>query len=333
MVNLLIDSGACAFAVTGADEVDAGEMRRYHEWLDAGCNGTMDYLGRHDEVRANPALLLEGARSMVVCAFSYLHHERPNVDGLRIAHYAQGEDYHAVIRRQLTPLATALEADGHACRVCVDTAPLRERYWARRAGLGFTGRNGMLIIPGIGSMFFLGTLLTTAALDPVTGHIIRPDGTLQAIGRDTLDRAAAACLGCGACLRACPAQALKGDGTMDARRCLNYLTIEYKGELPPGTSPGRRLYGCDECQLACPHNRMVTPGMIRHPAGDPFAQRAALVGLRRADIAAMGAGAYRRLTRGSAMARATAAMLRRNLAAIGNSEPECHSTDGIKNQP
>lgn len=321
--RLMPDSGVCAYAVTGVAPVDGAEMRRYRAWLGRGDGAGMDYLSRYDDVRSDPALLLDGARSMVICAYSYRHDERPNADGLQIAHYAQGLDYHTVIHRSLAAVGEALSAvDGSAWRVCVDTAPLRERYWARRAGLGFGGRNCTLIIPGIGSMFFIGTLLTTASLTPHAGCIITPAGDIVPTDATEIEEAARRCDSCGACVRACPTGALHGDGTLDARRCINYLTIEHRGDFAPGTPPtGRHLYGCDECQWVCPHNRAACPADVRHTQPDPFAQRDELVSLTARDIVEMTSGGYRRLTRGSAMARASLASLRRNLEAVVSHRP------------
>lgn len=191
----------------------------------------MDYLARYNDVRRNPTLLLEGARTVIVCAFAYGDSRRSPL----FADYALGDDYHTVLRDTLKPVAAALEeaVPDSATRICVDTAPLRERYWAQRSGLGFTGLNNQLIIPGIGSAVFLATILWTA------------DATPDAPCNEH-------CSGCRACVRACPGKALDGNGGMDARRCLSYLTIEHRGELPDDISLPARIYGCDICRDVCP---------------------------------------------------------------------------------
>ena len=130
-----------------------------------------------------------------------------------------------------------------SCRVCVDTAPVRERYWAQQAGIGFVGRNNQLILPGRGSYFFLGEIVTDLQVEPD-----KPCG--------------ASCGDCRLCVDACPAAALPGDyGALDARRCISCITIEYRGDftLEKAAVLGNRVYGCDECQKACPHNRFARP--------------------------------------------------------------------------
>ncbi|MDE6526987.1 MAG: tRNA epoxyqueuosine(34) reductase QueG [Muribaculaceae bacterium] len=228
---LCLQAGACACGIAEATPVDDSAAELYDSWIAQGRHGTMDYLARYSDVRRDPTLLLEGARSVIVCAFAYGDSRRSPL----FADYALGDDYHTVLRDMLRPVAAALEEDvpGSATRICIDTAPLRERYWAQRAGLGFTGLNNQLIIPGIGSAVFLATILWTAdatADAPCLGH----------------------CSGCQACVRACPGKALDGNGGMDARRCLSYLTIEHRGELPDDISLPARIYGCDICRDVCP---------------------------------------------------------------------------------
>ena len=141
------------YAVCPVGEVDLAAAEAYRRWVASGAAGGMEYLGRYDEVRSEPARRLEGARSMLIMAFPY-RTERPV--RLPIAMYARGRDYHEVVREILGRIAAELPGE---TRVCVDTAPLRERYWAARAGLGFIGRNNQLYVPGFGSYCFLGTIL------------------------------------------------------------------------------------------------------------------------------------------------------------------------------
>ncbi|MDE6156998.1 MAG: tRNA epoxyqueuosine(34) reductase QueG, partial [Muribaculaceae bacterium] len=226
-----LQAGACSCGIAEAAPVDDSAAELYDSWIAQGRHGSMDYLTRYSDVRRDPTLLLEGARSVIVCAFAYGDSRRSPL----FADYALGDDYHTVLRDMLRPVAAALEeaVPDSATRICIDTAPLRERYWAQRAGLGFTGLNNQLIIPGIGSAVFLATILWTAdatADAPCLGH----------------------CSGCQACVRACPGKALDGNGGMDARRCLSYLTIEHRGELPDDISLPARIYGCDICRDVCP---------------------------------------------------------------------------------
>lgn len=230
--------GAYACGVVRAMPVTAEAVARYDEWLADGNAGNMDYLGRYGEVRRDPRLLLdgEGARTLIVTLFAYQDNVHPAEGVPYIAHYALGQDYHDVLRRRLKTIIGQLRPRfGGKWRVCVDSAPLMERYWAARAGLGVIGDNGCLIVPGVGANFFIATIVTTAQMptdDPV-------EGTSH-------------CLGCGRCVRACPTGALRGDGSVDARRCISYLTIESHDDIPADIPTGNTLYGCDVCRRACP---------------------------------------------------------------------------------
>lgn len=230
--------GAYACGVVRAMPVTAEAVARYEEWLADGNAGNMDYLGRYGEVRRDPRLLLdgEGARTLIVTLFAYQDNVHPAEGVPYIAHYALGQDYHDVLRRRLkTVIGQLCPRFGGKWRICVDSAPLMERYWAARAGLGVIGDNGCLIVPGVGANFFIATIVTTAQMptdDPV-------EGTSH-------------CLGCGRCVRACPTGALRGDGSVDARRCISYLTIESHDDIPADIPTGNTLYGCDVCRRACP---------------------------------------------------------------------------------
>lgn len=230
--------GAYACGVVRAMPVTAEAVARYEEWLADGNAGNMDYLGRYGEVRRDPRLLLdgEGARALIVTLFAYQDNVHPAEGVPYIAHYALGQDYHDVLRRRLKTVIGQLRPRfGGKWRICVDSAPLMERYWAARAGLGVIGDNGCLIVPGVGANFFIATIVTTAQMptdDPV-------EGTSH-------------CLGCGRCVRACPTGALRGDGSVDARRCISYLTIESHDDIPADIPTGNTLYGCDVCRRACP---------------------------------------------------------------------------------
>lgn len=230
--------GAYACGVVRAMPVTAEAVARYEEWLADGNAGNMDYLGRYGEVRRDPRLLLdgEGARTLIVTLFAYQDNVHPAEGVPYIAHYALGQDYHDVLRRRLKTVIGQLRPRfGGKWRICIDSAPLMERYWAARAGLGVIGDNGCLIVPGVGANFFIATIVTTAQMptdDPV-------EGTSH-------------CLGCGRCVRACPTGALRGDGSVDARRCISYLTIESHDDIPADIPTGNTLYGCDVCRRACP---------------------------------------------------------------------------------
>ena len=165
--SILSSVGVYRFGIASAAPVDPEEVAAYQSWISRGCHAGMDYLDRYADVRSDPRELLPGAQSLIVCAFPYARPLRPAPGRLRIASYALGDDYHEVLRKHLRKAAAEIDSlCGSASRVCVDTAPLRERYWAVRAGVGFIGLNAQLIIPDAGSYFFLGTIITTAPLPP-----------------------------------------------------------------------------------------------------------------------------------------------------------------------
>lgn len=289
ILDLARRQGACAAGFAAAVPVDDAEMERYRAWLASGCNAGMDYLDRYDDIRRDPDLLLPGAASVLCMAFAYGSENRHPL----FADYALGEDYHTVLRRRLEPVAEAMRdaVAGSQTRICVDTAPVRERYWAVQAGLGFTGLNNMLIVPGAGSRVFLAEIFWTAAAEA------------------SAPCARSACDGCGACVRACPGGALDGCGALDARRCMSYLTIEHRGELPPQVDlRHRRIYGCDVCQDVCPHNRLPQPAATL----DEFRPSERLLALSLGDVAHMTPSAFRAVFSNSAVRRARLDGLRRN---------------------
>lgn len=218
----------------------------YADWLAQGYHAEMGYLARPDAVekRADPRRIMPEARSIVVVGMNYYPGDFPTAEGLRgrVSRYAWGVDYHDVMWKKLGQLAEWIEEQVErsvAHRVYVDTGPLLERELAQRAGLGWIGKNTNLINPGLGSYLFLGELLLDLELEP--------DEPFQA------DR----CGACTACLDACPTDALVSPRTLDARRCISYLTIEHRGSVPEELRPllDDWVFGCDVCQQVCPWNR------------------------------------------------------------------------------
>ena len=212
-------------------------------WLDAGFAGTMAYLQRTRETRLDPGLAVAGARSVVACALNYFQgSDRPGP--AHVARYAWGEDYHAVMAPRLEALLAKISAlePGTTGRAYVDTGPLLERDLAARAGLGWIGKNTMLLHPALGSFFFVGAVVTTADLAPDTPL---PDR----------------CGTCTRCLDACPTDAFRGPYVLDATRCIAYLTIEHRGPIPAEKRAGlgELAFGCDVCQDVCPWNRRAPP--------------------------------------------------------------------------
>jgi len=239
------------FSLVGiAAATDAETFPQYAAWLDAGYAGEMGYLHRRRDARRNPASILQSVRSVVMLGYEYpglLSAEpRPSPYSGRVAAYARGPDYHRLLWDRLNRLAEWLmsEVPGATAFGVADTAPLLERDYARRAGLGWFGKNTMLINKYRGSCFFLAGLLTSVELSPDPPH------------------QAAHCGLCTACLEACPTQAFPQPGVLDARRCISYLTIELRQTIPEELAPqvGEWLWGCDICQQVCPWNRRAGQG-------------------------------------------------------------------------
>jgi epoxyqueuosine reductase len=235
----------CGFELAGVARAEplTDDVARYQEWTARGMAGEMRYLtDRRAGVRSDPRNLLGGARSVICVGKLYNQAQPAEQEGHAIfSRYALGRDYHNVLREALEQLARKLAAvEQHQWKVCVDTAPLLERSYARQAGLGWIGRNTCLINEPLGSWFFLGELVTTLELEA---------------DQPPPDR----CGTCTRCIDACPTQALVPDGdawTLDSRRCISYLNIELRGPIPEEQRAwlGSRVFGCDICQEVCPWN-------------------------------------------------------------------------------
>jgi epoxyqueuosine reductase len=219
-----------------AEATAADTFPHFEKWLDAGQAGEMAYLHKHRQARQHPKSMLQSVQSVIMLGLEYT-----GESGTGIAKYAQGPDYHDVIWELLDQLAEKLQELSPSCetRGVVDTAPLLERDFARRAGLGWFGKNTMLINKRKGSFFFLAALLTSVRLPAIPAHTSSHCGT------------------CTACLDACPTDAFPEPGVLDARKCISYLTIELRGPMPVELRSGVQgwLFGCDVCQDVCPWNR------------------------------------------------------------------------------
>ena len=294
------DAGASALRVTSADD-DVATQERMRASFARGDLATWGYDDGYAARASSPCALLAGARSVVCVALAYATpaEARPLPLRGRVSNYAWSADYHERVRAVLVRVAAELDAiaGGAATRIVCDTAPLAERAFAERAGLGWTGKHTNLIAPGLGSYVFLGEIVTTVAL--------RPDAPLKKT-----------CGSCVRCVSACPTGALRGDYTIDARRCISDLT-QRPGSIPVAMRPhlGTWVWGCDLCQEVCPPTRRAgTPGDRAFAPSDAEGARPrldALLGMRSAE--------FKRRFRYTAMGWRGAAVLRRNAAvALGN---------------
>jgi epoxyqueuosine reductase len=282
-----------------APAVSPPDYPRFQEWLAAGNAAGMAYLERGSEPRADPGRVLEGVRSIVMASLVYGRPDPspPSPTEAKVARYAQGEDYHEVLWRKLEALLAWLECacPGVRGRAVADTAPLLERDFARLAGLGWIGKNTMLIDRRLGSFTLLGALLVDVELAYDSPHASSHCGT------------------CTRCLDACPTDAFAGPYQLDARRCLSYWTIEHRGPIPDEWA-GRLddwVFGCDVCQDVCPWNRKAPTG--REPALEPNPDRV------RPDLTewlSRDPAEFARSIKGTALSRAKRAGLIRNAAAI-----------------
>ncbi|MDE6308191.1 MAG: tRNA epoxyqueuosine(34) reductase QueG [Bacteroidales bacterium] len=308
--------GAAEVGVAAAGTL-ASEWPYLQAYLNAGAQGDMAYLARSPETRCHPERLLPDVRTVAVCAFSYFPRPDRYAYHPRIARFAQGEDYHRVIRRFLKQMAAYLNRrhPEARCRGFVDTAPILEKAWAVRAGLGRIGRNDLLQNPRLGTYLFLGLLLTDV-----------PSDTYDRAKEDTAGLPAN-CLHCRACVDACPTGALSFEGAprLRADRCLAYATIEQRADdngrkvFPPlrpqaAGAPPLAIFGCDRCQTVCPANRpdtFQTAVPEPHPA---FAPVPGLAALSQADFARLDDTVLRERFAHSSLRRAGADGLKANLA-------------------
>ena len=238
------------------------ESAHVEQWLEEGREGEMGYLTRNKEKRYDPRLLVEGTKSIVTVLYNYFPKQQiSDGDKFKIAKYAYGADYHEVLKNKMRLLLERIESQTgklENTRAFVDSAPVLDRAWAVRCGLGFIGKNTTLIQPKKGSFFFIGHLFLPIELaetgQPMANH----------------------CGRCTKCIDACPTGALESPFHIDARRCISYLTIEYKGSLEghdPKTFKGW-MYGCDICQDVCPYNKFSLPNM--EPEFQPSEQLSAM---------------------------------------------------------
>jgi len=303
---------ALGFSQIGVASIDLHEAEPgLLAWLQAGFHGEMDYMAAHGLKRARPAELVPGTLSVITARMDYLPRSTPEDwraiewQGLQqpaqaqVSVYARGRDYHKVLRQRLQKLADRIAAEigpfGHRC--FTDSAPLLEVELASRSGLGWRGKHTLTLSREAGSTFFLGEILVDLALPPTP-----PAG--------------AHCGACTACLDVCPTAAIVAPYRVDARRCISYLTIEQDGPIPQELRPalGNRIYGCDDCQLACPWNKFAQRSSL-----PDFDSREALTQPTLLALWAWDEAEFLQRTEGSPIRRIGIHRWRRNLAvALGN---------------
>jgi epoxyqueuosine reductase len=321
---------ALGFELVGiAPATPADGFERMREWLDRGYAGEMGYMYRQAEARRNPGSILPEVKSVVMVGMNYKPVENsqksvaerdtetrrqgdkekgkarrgslspclPVSLSAQVARYARGDDYHHVLWRKLNQLLEWIQGEAPGCRGrgVVDTAPLLERDFSRRAGLGWFGKNTMLLNKRLGSYFFLGALLLDLELTADPPHGASHCGT------------------CTACLDACPTQAFVEPGVLDSRRCISYLTIELRGPIPEELREpmGDWLFGCDVCQEVCPWNHKAPAGM--EPALQP---REDLMDINLIELLSLSEEQFRKRFPGTALMRAKRQGLLRNAAIV-----------------
>ena len=286
--------GFTVCGIAQAAPVDARTAEYLEKWVGEGRHGTMGYLERNSDKRTDPTQLFPGCRSIICVALNYFP-GKVDEERLHLSRYALGRDYHKAVKDRLFMLLQAINSkEKVGGRPFCDTAPLLERYWATRAGIGWIGKNHQLIIPNAGTHFFLGELLIDAELEYDTPF----DGNR--------------CGNCTECMDACPTKALAAEG-FDARLCLSYLTIEHRGELPEniGEKMGNCFYGCDRCQKCCPHNRFAAPTQVTE-----LTPSAALLAMNDIDWKELTEERYKELFGNSAVERCGYGQLMRNINSL-----------------
>ena len=286
--------GFDACGISPAD--NSGEEKRYMKWIEDNWHADMHYMARNIDKRVDPRLLVEGAKSIISVALNYYPHKKQASHAPQFAYYAYGKDYHDVIRGKLKKLFEFISARQPELtgRYFSDSAPVLERFWAAQAGIGFVGKNSLLIIPGKGSFFFLGELIIDIELEydsPIAEN----------------------CGSCTRCLDGCPTSAIEEPYKVNANKCISYQTIENRGEISSYVAPRLKNYvfGCDICQKVCPWNRVSTPhNTIEFMPNDSF------MNLDLKKMLEMDEEEYSEVFRGSAVKRAKFAGLKRNVIAV-----------------
>lgn len=291
--ELAFQEGALHCGISPAGEL-RDERPRLTDWLEKGFHGEMRYMENHFEKRVDPTKLVPGAKSVISLLFNYYPEKKLPDQGYKISKYAYGKDYHDVLRLKLKKITSGVESISGPLRsrVFTDSAPVLDRAWAREAGLGWIGKNTCLIHPRYGSFFFIAEIICDIEL--------------------AYDRTEVKdfCGGCTRCIENCPTGAIISPRVLDSRKCISYLTIEYKGELPVELKDkfDRWIFGCDICQDVCPWNRIAKPD--KRPVFEPSER---LLEMNKTDWETLSEEGYKDLFEGSAVTRTGYPGLMRNI--------------------
>lgn len=287
--------GFFAIGMAKAEPVERKDLEAFNLWVESGHQAEMSYMANNREKRFDPTLLEPGTKSVISLAYNYYPEEFICPEEYQLSWYSYGKDYHYIVKDKLTELFDFInELHPIQGRVFCDTAPILERYWAWKAGLGWIGKNTQLIIPKAGCTFFLGELFIDLELDYDTPQ---PDR----------------CGSCTKCLQACPTGALEAAQRLNANKCISYQTIENRGDIDQSIAPllGNKIYGCDDCIKACPWTRFAEP--TKEPA---FRISKELLSMKKADWHQLSEKKYQELFRKSAVKRAKYSGLTRNIRAL-----------------
>lgn len=289
--------GFDACGIAAAVQLD-DDARRLESWLKNGFHGTMQYMERHFDMRTDPRKLAPGAKSVITLILNYYPEQQQQTNAPKIAKYAYGTDYHYVIRGKLNELLAFIKTNIGAVdgRGFVDSAPVLERSWAVRSGLGWVGKNGNLLTKHSGSFFFIATLIT--------------DLDLEADAPFSTDY----CGTCTKCIDACPTEAIVSPTIVDGSKCISYLTIELKDALMPSGFDGKMqgwMFGCDVCQDVCPWNRFSKANHEKH-----FTPIPEVLNLSLAEWEAMSEETFKKVFKDSPIKRTKWQGVQRNLKAV-----------------
>jgi epoxyqueuosine reductase len=317
--NIRVWARELGFQQVGISDVDPGEHEdRFIQWLGNKYQGNMDYMGKHGSKRYHPDELVDDTSRVLSLRMDYLPEDSRMMEVLRdknkgyISRYTLGRDYHKLIRKRLNLLTKKINDAmvGYQFRAFVDSAPVLERAFAQKGGLGWFGKSSMIINRQAGTYFFLGEIFTNIPLP------VDPPYEKDHCGQ------------CTACLDMCPTNAFVSPYVLDARRCISYLTIELKGSIPEDLRPlmGNRIFGCDDCQLVCPWNRFSKPS-----TESDFSPRQQFSTPDLLELFSWNEEKFLKLTEGSAIRRAGHESWLRNIAiALGNAPSSIEITEALK---